>query len=107
VRLVLTDAAKADIRTILRRTRTNFGDLQVPRYRALITEARQRVREDPGLGHAREGLPPDWRLFHISQAGRRASHFLLYTVNTTEQLVVVLRVLHDAMDIPKHWPSPG
>jgi plasmid stabilization system protein ParE len=53
VRLILTDAAKADIRHILRRTRADFGELQVPRYRALIEEARKRVCENPNRPSAR------------------------------------------------------
>jgi plasmid stabilization system protein ParE len=105
VNLALTDAAKADIRAILRKTREQFGPLQVPKYRELLADARKRIREKPNLGHAREGLPPDWRLFHISQRGRAARHFLLYVVREAEGLVIVLRVLHDAMDIPRHWPG--
>jgi toxin ParE1/3/4 len=50
-------------------------------------------------------LPPDWRLLHISQHGRPARHFILYIVNRTEDRIDVLRVLHDAMDIPRHWPE--
>jgi plasmid stabilization system protein ParE len=103
VRLFLTDLAKADIREILRTTRAQFGPLQVPKYRALIAEARKNLRDNPGLGHHREGLPPGWRLFHISQRGRPARHFFLYMVDHTQSRVDVLRVLHDAMDIPRRW----
>ena len=105
MRLFLSDIAKADIREILRTTRVEFGPLQVPKYRALISEARKRVRENPNLGHHREGLPPDWRLLHISQRGRPARHFLLYIVNRSEERIDVLRVLHDAMDVPRQWPE--
>jgi plasmid stabilization system protein ParE len=105
VRLIFTDAAKADIRKILRTTRTKFGPLQVPKYRALIAEARMRLVENPELGHHRAGLPPEGRLFHISQRGRPASHFFLYFVDTSEDAIVVVRLLHDAMDMPRHWPK--
>jgi len=105
VRLILTETAKADIRDILRSTRTQFGPLQVPRYRALIAEARKRLRETPNLGHHREGLPPEGRLFHISQPGRPARHFLAYFVDEAADTVVVVRVVHDAMDMPRHWPG--
>jgi toxin ParE1/3/4 len=105
VRLLLTEIAKADILEILRTTRAQFGPLQVPKYRALISEARQRIRENPNLGHHREGLPADWRLFHISQRGRPARHFFLYVFNQTEARIDLLRVLHDAMDVPRHWPG--
>lgn len=105
MRLVLAEAAKTDIRRILRTTFLDFGPLQVPEYRALIAEARQRLKIDPGLGHYRDGLPPEARLFHISQPGRPASHFFLFRVNHEAGLIEVLRVLHDAMDIPAHWPG--
>jgi plasmid stabilization system protein ParE len=105
VRLILTEAAKADIRQILRTTRAQFGPLQVPRYRALISEARQRLRADPGLGHHRDGLPPEGRVFHISQRGKPASHFLVYAFDASASSVIVVRVLHDAVDIGRHWPA--
>jgi len=104
VRLVLAEAAKTDIQRILRTTRLDFGPLQVPVYRALIAEARQRLKLEPSLGHHREGLPPEARLFHISQPGRPASHFFLFRVNQEARVIEVLRVLHDAMDIPAYWP---
>jgi plasmid stabilization system protein ParE len=103
VRVILTDAARADIRKILVRTRAEFGPAQVPRYRALLSEARRRLAEDPRLGHHRAGLPPEGRLFHISQRGRPARHFFLYFVDDSQRAVVVVRILHDAMDMPKHW----
>jgi toxin ParE1/3/4 len=107
VRLILTDAAKTDIRQILVQTRAQFGPLQVPRYRALIAEARKRIQESPGLGHHRPDLPPEGRAFHISQRGKPASHIFLYFVDeaATASAVVVVRVVHDAMDMPRHWPK--
>jgi plasmid stabilization system protein ParE len=105
VKVALTDAAKADVRRILRTTRDQFGAAQVPRYRALISEARRQLSAHPYLGHGREDLPPHWRLFHIARRGRPARHFFLYVVNDAEQRVVVLRVLHDAMDIPAIGPG--
>jgi plasmid stabilization system protein ParE len=105
VRLILTEAAKADISEILRTTRVQFGPLQVPKYRTLLSDARRRLRDNPTLGHHRDGLPPYGRLFHISQRGKPASHFFMYFVDATENAVVVVRVVHDAMDLKRHWPK--
>ena len=69
MRLILTEAARADIRDILHSTRAQFGPLQVPKYRFMISDSRRRIRQNPGLGHHREGLPPEGRLLHISQRG--------------------------------------
>ena len=103
MRIVFTEAAKTDIREVLRYTRARFGALQVPLYRALISSARVRLRQTPSLGHHREGLPPEARLFHISQPGKPASHLFLYRVNAPERTIEVLRFLHESMDIPKQW----
>jgi plasmid stabilization system protein ParE len=106
VRVVFTEAAKTDIRHILRETRAMFGALQVSRYRALISDARRRLRDFPSLGHHRYGLPPEGRLLHIGQPGRPASHFFLYRINDSANTAEVLRVLHEAMDIPAHLTGP-
>ena len=105
MRLILTDAAKTDIRKILRTTLAQFGPLQVPKYRVLIADARKRIRDNPELGHHRPDLPPEGRAFHISQRGKPASHIFLYFVDEVASTVVVVRVLHDAMDMPRHWPK--
>ena len=46
MKLALTEAAKADIRAILRRTREQFGTLQVPKYRALLADASLLLLDD-------------------------------------------------------------
>lgn len=105
MRLVLTETAKADVRRILRSTREQFGPEQVRKYASLIAEARQRLRANPALGHHRDGLPPEGRLFHISQRGRPARHFFMYYVDAPERKITVVRVVHDAMDLSRHWPK--
>ena len=106
MRVVFTEAAKADIRHVIRYTRQRWGQHQVLAYRALIIEARNRLSEDPFLGHQREGLPPEGRIFHLGQPGKPASHFPLYQVGQGST-VIVLRFLHEAMDTPRHWPHKG
>jgi toxin ParE1/3/4 len=103
VKVVFTEAAKADIRQVIRFTRQRWGQQQVLAYRALILAARNRLSEDPALGHHREELPPEGRIFHISQTGMPASHFFLYQI-AQDNTVEVLRFLHEAMDLPRHWP---
>lgn len=105
MRVIFSEAAKADIRQILRRTQREFGSHQRTKYRALIEDARRRLQRHPDLGHHREGLPEDWRLFHISQQGKPARHFFLYVRDEATPELSVLRVLHDAMDIPAHLPE--
>ena len=102
-RIVFTAIAKADIRRALRFTVRRFGRDQLAEYRALMLEARKSLAENPLLGHRREDLPPEARVFYIGQEGRPASHFFLYRV-ADDGTVQVLRVLHKSMDAPRHWP---
>jgi toxin ParE1/3/4 len=103
LRVVFTAAAKTDIQRVIRYTRQRWGPQQVLAYRELILEARNRLEATPSIGHHREGLPPDGQVFHIGQPGKPASHFFLYQV-VQGKTVVVLRMLHEAMDMPRHWP---
>ncbi|SRR6266545_1387356 len=103
-RIVFTAIAKADIRRALRFTVRRFGRSQLVEYRALMLEARKHLAENPLLGHRRDDLPAEARVFHIGQEGRPASHFFLYRI-ADHGTVQVLRVLHKSMDVPRHWPS--
>jgi plasmid stabilization system protein ParE len=105
VRIVFSALAKADVRAVLHATAVQFGPLQVRTHRAAIASARKRLQENPQLGHHRDGLPPEGRLLHISEPGRPASHFFLYRLNAAKNRVEVLRLLHEAMDIPQYWPG--
>jgi|SRR5882724_10549430 len=103
-RIVFTAIAKADIRRALRFTVRRFGRNQLAEYRALMRDARKRLAENPLLGHRRDDLPPEARVFHIGQEGRSASHFFLYRV-VDDGTVQVLRVLHKSMDAPRQLPN--
>ena len=94
------EAIRRALRFIVRR----FGRNQLAAYRGLMLEGRKRLAENPLLGHRREGLPPEARVFHISQEGRPASHFFLYRV-ADDGTVQVLRVLHKSMDAARHLPK--
>jgi len=104
-RIVFSSQAKADVAAILQETRRTYGPAQVKRYRALLTEARRHLLQFPGQGHRREGLPDDWRLFHIRQPGRNAAHFYLYIFTEVDNRIDVLRVLHESMDVSRHWST--
>jgi plasmid stabilization system protein ParE len=110
LRFRLTQLAEADIRAILRQTHRQFGPQQVRRYQRLLGAAVDRVATEPFGLHTRPrndlGLPI--RSFHVAAAaGRRsaAAHQLFFVVNTlasSESELVILRVLHERMDIDWH-----
>jgi len=108
MKIVFSTSAKADIREALRYTRARFGASQVRVYRARISAARKRLQENPGIGHHRDGLPPEGRLLHISEPSKPACHFFLYRVDVASKTIFVVRFIHDAMNIPAHWhPMSG
>ncbi|WP_370640107.1 type II toxin-antitoxin system RelE/ParE family toxin [Aurantimonas sp. HBX-1] len=101
----LTEAADADIEAILRDTLQLFGPMQLQAYSTLIELALERVGADPlGLGTAdRDDIGPGVRSLHIDTVATRrgsASHslYFLSTIDGTERVAVVLRVLHNRME---------
>jgi toxin ParE1/3/4 len=106
----LTHAADRDIERILEESAQRFGPSQRDRYAQLIEAAAELVAaepERPGSRPRRE-LGDGVRSFHVELAARRrgaASHLLYYvgaTWDDDSQGVVILRVLHEAMEPHLH-----
>jgi toxin ParE1/3/4 len=116
-RLRLTGPAKRDIASILDWNAEHFGDAGRRRYEALIETALRDVATEPLRRGSRE-LPPafgqGYRMHHLRLSRDRARtagsgvgvprHLLVYRVVPPE-MVVILRVLHDSMDLLRHLPS--
>ena len=102
----LTRAAADDIRAILKTTGERFGPLQRRAYAGLIGQAARTLAarpETPG-SRARPELGPAVRSCHLDTlAGRRgaAAHVVDYR-RATGEIVVILRVLHHAMEPGLH-----
>lgn len=107
----LSDPAKADIATALRRSGARYGVEARIRYRALLTAALRRIAHDPhGLSTVdRRDLAPGLRSLHIRH-GRAESreapvgdpvHIIFYRMRGPD-LVEVVRVLHDRMAPDRH-----
>jgi len=92
-------AADADIEQALLYTFREFGIRKYDDYAALIQEA---LADEPRAGRNRRDIDPEAWVYHISKRGRRARHLLLYRI-LDDELVEVLAVLHDAMNLRKHW----
>lgn len=107
----LTPLAAEDIGDILRTSARRFGTLQRTRYAALIERAADMIAESPLRPGSRQrnDLTPGLRSFHIElAAGRRgaASHVLYYLpddASSTEQKIVIVRVLYDGMEPGLHF----
>ncbi len=108
----LSDAAQADVIDILAWTQEQFGDSARLRYERLIVAALRDVATQPDRPGSieRPELGAGVRSWHLrlsrdhvgTGAGgvRRPRHFLIYRVELA--LVVVGRVLHDAMELAQH-----
>jgi toxin ParE1/3/4 len=103
--------AEADIASILRWTERHFGRAQARTYSRTLSDAIAAIAKDgPGAAGARARDDIDRGLFslHVARRGRRGRHLLLFRVSTTPasaRTIDLLRVLHDAMDLPRHFPG--
>lgn len=102
-RVVVTRPARADLRSITAETIAQFGPAQARRYRAIIEAALGDLKEGPEnpLVRRRENLPSGVFLMPIRRRGVAARHLLICQAGDGRQ-INVLRVLHDAMDLPNH-----
>ena len=112
LRYRLSEAAQVDILSILAWTHAQFGEAARRRYERLIAAALRDVASEPDrLGSlARPELGAGVRSWHLRlsrdhvkpgvEVVRRPRHFLVY--RSEPGLVVVGRVLHDAMELARN-----
>ena len=112
LRYRLSDSAQADVLDILAWTHEELGEAARLRYESLIVAALRDVATQPDRpgSIARPELGAGVRSWHLrlsrnhvaagAEPVRRPRHFLLYRIEPA--LVVVGRVLHDAMELARH-----
>jgi toxin ParE1/3/4 len=122
-RIVLSPAARIDIRQALKWSQEKFGERTAARYRALLKQALRDIASDPERPGSRERpeLAHGVRTYHLFFSRDRARgdtgvigtprHFLIYR-RRDEAVIDVVRVLHDARDMERNLPaeyrrSPG
>jgi toxin ParE1/3/4 len=112
LRLEITLLAEVDLAEIFNTSAEDFGPLARRRYEDLVGAAFADLLADPlRLGSLdRPELRPNLRTYHLrySRARSRAKgrvakprHLIAYKVDETR--VLILRVLHDAMDLGRHF----
>ncbi|GAA4332919.1 type II toxin-antitoxin system RelE/ParE family toxin [Pigmentiphaga soli] len=111
----LSAAAQADLIGIFAWTHRHFGASARRRYEALVIAALRDVAADPDRPGSmqRPELGDGIRSWHLRSSRRRARtgsgmvgqarHFLLYRVE--DDVIVVGRVLHDAMELERYIAS--
>ena len=112
LRYRLSDAAQADVIDILAWTHEQFGEAARLRYQSLIVAALRDIATQPDRpgSIARPELGTGVRSWHLrlslahaahgAEGVRRPRHFLVYRLEPA--LLVVGRVLHDAMELARH-----
>lgn len=115
IRYRLSDAAQADVIDILAWTHEQFGEAARLCYESLIVAALRDVATQPDRSGSNERpeLGAGVRSWHLrlsrdhankgAAVVRRPRHFLIYRVEPA--LLVVGRVLHDAMELARHLDS--
>lgn len=109
----LARAAAVDIEILLSRSEAEFGTDARQRYQRLVRCALGLLGSHAaGVAH-RDDLQPNLHTFHLALARRKARlqgptvsrprHFLVWRF-ADEETIEVVRVLHDAMDLPRHLP---
>ena len=106
----LTAAAEADFRGIVRWTAERFGDAQARAYAEILVAALTDLAQGPAVVGARERDDIDSGLFtlHVARGGRRGRHFVVFRIGRQRDrdVIEVLRIVHDAMDVPRHLRKP-
>ena len=98
--VLLTGPAQDDFDEILGWTTATFGPRQAERYATVLNAALIELRAGPEHPLARnfEGA----HLLHVGRRGRPGRHFIAFRHVAEERRVIVLRILHDGMDLRRH-----
>jgi toxin ParE1/3/4 len=107
-RVHLAAAAEADFRDIMQWTLQQFGETQARTYAQTLSAALTSLSEGPAAAgvRARDDIAKGLFTLHSARNGRKARHFILFRTARVgdQQIIEVLRVLHDAMDLARHLP---
>ncbi len=105
----LAAAAEKDFREILRWTVENFGRGQARTYARTLSNALHDLALGPAImgTRRREDIGLGIHTLHVARKGRKGRHFVVFRVasSRSEQVIDVLRLLHDSMDLPRHLPA--
>ena len=101
----LTVEAERDLVSILDWTTRAFGASQARRYNETIGRAVAVLASGPFVPDSSTGdwVRPGIRTLHVARSGRAGRHVLVYR-KAGDNLITVLRILHDAMDLARHVP---
>lgn len=104
----LAAAAETDFRHILRWTVEHFGAAQARVYSGTLSCALGALGAGPGIAGVKQrpDIGATIRTLHAARKGRKGRHFVMFRVHHLPQqdVIEVLRLLHDSMDLQRHMP---
>ncbi|WP_155746815.1 type II toxin-antitoxin system RelE/ParE family toxin [Scytonema sp. UIC 10036] len=98
--LDLRPQARSDIKSILKYTTQRWGAQQRGRYKTLIERCLDSITANPLPRSRKEESIEGYYRRHVGGKGR---HFVYYRL--LEDSVLVVRILHDSMDVERHLPD--
>jgi toxin ParE1/3/4 len=105
-RIRLAAAAEADFENILLWTEEKFGAKQARIYAKTLALALETLTAGPNATRAprRDDIGKGVHTLHVARRGRKGHHFVAFRIGRDEHgdVIDVLRLLHDAMDLPRH-----
>lgn len=89
---LLTDAAEADMRGIIRYTRKEWGDAQMRRYIAKLEQGITRVAASQGAFKDMSALYPALRMVHCE-------HHYIFCLPRENAPALIVAIFHERMDL--------
>ena len=104
----LTESAEADFQNILCWTKDQFGEAQARVYVQTLSAALQALADGGPTtigAQARKEIAKGLFTLHVARPNRKGRHILLFRVGQDDarrEAIEIRRVLHDAMELPRH-----
>lgn len=92
---LLTSAARKDIIDIGRFSTEKWGKRQRDKYLKQLDDAFRLLARQPEIGRDAEDIKPGYKKFS------HGSHIIFYRAGT-ESKIVVIRILHNSMDVEQY-----
>lgn len=92
---LLTIAARKDLIDIGRFTTKKWGKRQRDKYLKQLDDAFKLLARQPEIGRDADDIKPAYKKFN------QGSHIIFYRTGT-ESKIVVIRILHNSMDVEQH-----
>lgn len=105
----VASAAERDFAEAVRWSAERFGPRQARIYVTTLALAVRALASGPEVlgARPRDDIGRGIRVLHVARGGRKGRHFVMFRVaSQAERELEMLRLLHDAMDLPRHLP-PG